>query len=189
MHVLRIKRDEDPSNPRAWDNPTKMACRHSRHNLGDAHYRIDPRDSLASARKTIPDTAVWMPLYLLDHSGLTISTKPFNCPWDSGQVGFVWIERETIIQEWGHLVVGNVEGPAQTAALKCLEADVAVYNQYLQGDCWGFELVSIETCMSCGNSSETLIDSCWGFYGDDPKTNGMLDHIPEGLEYTIEKEN
>lgn len=36
-----------------------------------------------------------LPIYMYDHSGLTISTGPFSCPWDSGQVGIIYIEKST----------------------------------------------------------------------------------------------
>ena len=33
------------------------------------------------------ENVVILPLYLHDHSGLTMNTSGFHCPWDSGQVG------------------------------------------------------------------------------------------------------
>lgn len=36
-----------------------------------------------------PDVLL-MPLYLYDHSGITISTSEFCDPWDSGQIGFIY---------------------------------------------------------------------------------------------------
>lgn len=40
-----------------------------------------------------------LPLYLFDHSGLTISTSDFNDPWDSGQVGYIYLDKETAMKE------------------------------------------------------------------------------------------
>jgi hypothetical protein len=45
------------------------------------------RDKLAG--EILERTVVVLPLYLYDHSGLTISTSPFSCRWDSGQVGYI----------------------------------------------------------------------------------------------------
>jgi len=42
-------------------------------------------------------------LYLYDHSGITMSTSPFSCPWDSGQVGFAYVDRATVEREWGKI--------------------------------------------------------------------------------------
>ncbi len=44
---------------------------------------------------------VILPVFLLDHSGLAISTLPFGDPWDSGQVGWIYADRNTVIEEYG----------------------------------------------------------------------------------------
>ena len=36
------------------------------------------------------DGMVILPLYLYDHSGITMNTCGFSCPWDSGQVGWIY---------------------------------------------------------------------------------------------------
>lgn len=36
-----------------------------------------------------------LPLYMYDHGGVRLSTGPFSCPWDSGQVGVIWTEGDT----------------------------------------------------------------------------------------------
>lgn len=46
-----------------------------------------------------------------------------------------------------------------------------MYDQYLRGDVWGFRLFEID-----GDDWEE-VDSCWGFYGNDPRLNGMLDNL------------
>ena len=30
-----------------------------------------------------------------------MSTGPFSCPWDSGQVGFIYVEKKKVKEEWG----------------------------------------------------------------------------------------
>jgi hypothetical protein len=39
---------------------------------------------------------VILPLYLYDHGGITISCSPFSCPWDSGQVGWIYADYDMI---------------------------------------------------------------------------------------------
>ena len=92
--TLRIVQDEDPVNPRLdFDNLGKMICFHKRYNLGDEH-NIDPVDfngwdDMAVHLTKAHDAAVILPLFLYDHSGITLQTSPFSCPWDSGQIGFI----------------------------------------------------------------------------------------------------
>jgi hypothetical protein len=102
---------------------------------------------------------VWLPLYLYDHGGITMSTGPFNCPWDSGQVGFIYMSREDVAK---HFPTAGEEG-----AIKRLESEVEVYDQYLRGEVFFFVL-------EVDGEEE---NSCEGFYGDDWRTNGIADHV------------
>ena len=110
-------------------------------------------------------TYVILPLYLHDHSGITMSTGPFSCPFDSGQVGYIVCDNETIHRDFN----SDME-----LAEKSLEAEVALYDQYLSGDVYGF-IVEEKVCDDCDTWKE--IDSCWGFFGSDVRTNGMEEHL------------
>ena len=44
------------------------------------------------------DGMVILPLYLYDHSGITMNTCGFSCPWDSGQVGWIYADKAMIEQ-------------------------------------------------------------------------------------------
>lgn len=123
-----------------------------------------------------------LPLYLYDHSGLSMSCSGFSCSWDSGQVGYIYCTAEHAVAECGSL----------DKARKCLQAEVTTYDQYLQGDVWGYvveESRHISTVRTVDGIQEEpeeseeweCVDSCWGFYGDDPFNNGMAEHIPEEL--------
>jgi hypothetical protein len=154
--IIKIRHDDDPLNPRTdWDNAGKMVCWHSRYTLGDEQPSCDPQEYLAD----LPEGTVILPLYLYDHSGITMSTSGFSCQWDSGQVGFIYATPEVIDKEW--------EGDREKAT-EYLEAQVKVYDQYLTGDVWGFETyLEGEKCECCGHTSEPEpSDSCWGFFGD-----------------------
>ena len=36
-------------------------------------------------------------VYKYEHGGIALSTSPFNCPWDSGQIGYIYMLKD--IQE------------------------------------------------------------------------------------------
>lgn len=119
-------------------------------------YDMDKWETEHSVRDNI---AICLPLYLYDHSGLTISHGSFSCQWDSGQVGWHYMTKEDLDKEFG----GDIErGQA------CLEAELKIYDHCLTGNVWGF-IVEDEA----GND----VDSCWGFYGDDLEETGILDNI------------
>ena len=97
----KIELYQSEGDSRDWDNYTKLICFHGRYNLGDKHeYNhndYDGWDEMEQAILRKEKDVVWIsPLYLYDHSGITISTSPFSCPWDSGQVGFAIVTKRDI---------------------------------------------------------------------------------------------
>ena len=125
--------------------------------------------------EALQQVAIIVPIYMYEHSGMTISINPFSDPWDSGQVGFYFMTKGRAWHEWGY----PLTKARREKAIKCLEAEIAAYDQYLTGDVWGFQIIDAE-------DKET--DSCWGFYGDDIKTNGILDHLSEEDRALVLKE-
>lgn len=116
---------------------------------------------------------VLMPLYLYDHSGLSISTESFHDPWDSGQVGFIYISNEDALQKF---TLRQSERPMMNDEFRekmkdLLQNEVTLYNHYLQGDSYGYTLFK--------NGEET--NSCWGFLGD-------LDSMIDEIEYELPEE-
>jgi len=160
MLMLKIEPDTNPLNPRTdFDNCGKMVCFHGRYTLGDAHdidFRAfdgweDMRDHLIKDR----DAVVILPLYLFDHSGITMSTSPFGCRWDSGQVGFIVMDRETLLKEApGHPKI--LTSKAKAWATHYLHSEVRVYDHYLTGDVYGYIIED--------EQGET-VEACWGFFG------------------------
>jgi len=156
--TMKIERDPDPLNPREeWDHLGVMVCFHRRHNLGDAS---ELRAGNFSGWEEMEDrlrkhgAVIVLPLYLYDHSGLTMRTWPFSCPWDSGQVGFVYATREAILGAYNRQ---RLSQKLRDKVERCLRAEVEAYDQYLRGDVWGY---TVET------ATGEHLDSCWGFFGE-----------------------
>lgn len=185
---LEIYQHDCPENPRNWDNLGKMVCFHKRYSLGDEH-NINPENfSIWNEMKRYLvnklDAAVVLPLYLYDHSGITIRTYPFSCPWDSFQVGFIYATRRAIREYYGvNLITKKVKERVEN----CLIGEVETYDQYLRGDVYGYVLKSVSP-LDDGCISEDEIDSCWGFYGDDWRNNGIFDYVEGKFEDWVEVE-
>lgn len=170
-YTIFVKQDDSPMNPRTeWDNITKMCCFHKRYELGDKEpgFREDDFGSWEALEKAIilqEKPMAILPLYLMDHSGLTIKTSSFNDPWDSGRVGFVWITKKEYFNNWS-AKDHRISKARLKRAYEILEQDVRVYNDYLTGSCYGYEVEDPEG---------EPIDSCWGYY------------LSEGEKYNDEK--
>ena len=166
-HTIKIFHDTDPMNPRDWDNLGTLICGHTRYNLGDSNGFCDARDflldlcglgetsdlSVDQLVKRVEKQAVILPVYLYDHSGLAMNTTGFHCPWDSGQVGFVYATLETIRKEYD---VRRVTAALREKVAQVLKQEVDTYGDYLSGNVYGYVV----------EKGDDEIDSCWGFIGD-----------------------
>lgn len=187
--VLKIIMDDSPESPREWDNLGTMACFHRRYDLGDKDHGVDHRDfsSWSEMEEYIKKelrACIVLPLFLYDHSGITISTSPFSCRWDSGQIGFIYITREKILEEYGGK---RVSAKLKKRVTEYLIGEVEVYDQYLTGDVYRFVLEEKAECDCCNSVEYKHIDSCWGFYGSNFKENGIADHIPAAYKYLLDE--
>lgn len=165
--------DENADDPRSWyDHIGKMVCMHKRYKLGDE--QLNPNDfdcweQVGNYLMEECDAKVILPLYLYDHSGITMSTGSFSDRWDSGQVGFIYVDRATCIREFGEkFSVADIE--------KELKEEVEEYDNYLTGQVYWYRIFEkeeyVETCPHCNEiirkeDEEIEIDSCGGFYGLD----------------------
>ncbi len=141
--------DDDPTSPREGTNLCHMVCAHRKHNLGDEQRREGETEE--ELRERVPGILAVLPLYLYDHSGLTINTTPFGDRWDSGQVGWAYVTRE--LAE----VCGCVGDDWTEEKLEeSIRGEVGEYDKYLRGDVYGYVVTE-------ANGEEK--DSCWGFIG------------------------
>jgi hypothetical protein len=148
---IQILQDLDAFDPRReYDHLGTMVCWHRRYNLGDKHNFSSPEDL---------NQAVYLPLYLYDHSGITMSTTPFSCQWDSGQVGWIYVTKAEIRKEFGKKWTTK-------KIQEILRAEVEEYDRYLTGDVYGYIITDDET----GEE----IDSCWGFYGEEAANEAAI---------------
>jgi hypothetical protein len=126
---------QDFDNPRSWDNLGTMVCFHNRYDLGDNHHynhnNYNGWDEMKNSITKEEDVAVILPLYLYDHSGITMSTSPFSCRWDSGQVGWTFVSKKKIREEYG---VKRISKELIEKVTEMLEGEVRTYDMYLTGE-------------------------------------------------------
>lgn len=170
-YTIEIHYDTDPISPRQDSNIGKMICSHSRYNLGDKHdYRHDDYGSWEELEKQLVKdfkNDLILPLYLYDHSGITMNTTGFNCRWHSGQVGFIIVDRKGLEECCG---IKRIKKSDREKILKWLEGEVRVYDQYLTGDVYGYVIT---------DEDGDELDSCWGYYGEEyaiEEARGIIDY-------------
>jgi len=176
---LTIDLDSDPINPRGNDNMFTIYCDHKRYDLGDKKDVKPPSycycwEQVKAFLIREKNAVIIEPIYMYDHSGITISTKPFSCKWDSGQIGFIYVSREKLLEEYN---CKRITKKIRETAMQVLEAEIKEYDQYLTGDVYFFELLDKRT------NEE---DSCYGFFGSNIFENGMSDYLSDECIESLE---
>ena len=135
---------------------------------------IDDLKELLAEQKDI----IILPLYLYDHSGISISTGSFvgravHAEWDSGQVGYIYADHDDILNNFGEITPDTIH-----RAKECLEGEVEAYDAVLRGDCWGYRTYIYSQEM----------DSCWGFLGDiDDIKKDISSCLADGWNQLVDK--
>lgn len=177
----KIVQEDGPESPREWDNLGVMACWHRRYNLGDEQPKCEPSEY----QDDLPEGSVILPLYLYDHSGITMSTSGFSCPWDSGQVGIIYATPDKIRENFS---VTEITDEIREKVTACLRSEVEIYDHFLTGNVWGFVIERSDECDCCHHVEWESVDSCWGFIGDDAKDvlDAMKEHVDAEYHAALE---
>jgi hypothetical protein len=184
---ISIEQDDCNESPREWDNLGTMACWHRRMNLGDVkethryspiewmiheliyNYEAQipyPKDSYCEDWLCEDDERVYkyfdkfyvkLPIHVYEHGGITISSGGFSDPWDSGQLGFIYVSKEKALKEFSQKKWSK---KLEEKVIRILDGEIETYDQFLTGDVWGYNIYRPED-EDCDDS----VDSCWGFYG------------------------
>jgi hypothetical protein len=157
---ITIWQDQDAMSPADWGGPDDVALLVTEH----SRYKFSGHKA-----EDVPAGWVAIPVYMYEHSGVTISVNPFGCRWDSGQIGNVWYDPTA---EHGEEIARGV---------------VKEWDQYLTGEVYGF------TIEPEGDDPLGLISehSCGGFYGswkdclEEACSEANTDHMPRSSYPTL----
>lgn len=176
--VLEIHHDAYAESPREnQENLGTMIYGHRRYVLGDERITEGSMEDYLANRGLDPARVVSLPLYLYDHSGLAMSTTPFSCPWDSGCVGAILVSYDKIEQEYGDTSEETIE-----KVKEYLRNEVAEMHAYLAGEAYSMRAFQAKGPEGSDEEDEPIneqdVIDCSGFLGTDPRTNGMIHHLP-----------
>lgn len=173
--TIEITQSDGLESPREDDNLGTMIHWHPNYILGEKQYnRRDfsgPMGSLEAELGSKIKTAIYLPVYLYDHSGITINTTGFSCPWDSGQVGWIYVTRETLKKE-------GLNNRTDEEIKDMLRGEIHTLDQYITGEVYSFYCSDPDT--------DECIDSCCGFYGD-PEESGLMEEAKGAIDYYLEQ--
>jgi len=166
VFTIKIRWDEDPQgcNPRCDDNLGVLSWWHRRYDFkedrdGKQLWReIDREGESENYGEPVHEDdlrrsdLIYLPVYMYDHSGITVNTGGFHCPWDSGQLGWIWCTKEAARLTWPNTKDEQLVALAEDR----LRAEIKSWDLFLTGQVYGYEVWL----------DGELVDSCWGFLGD-----------------------
>ena len=155
--IIEVHHDEDPMSPRDWDNLGTIIVWHRHYTLSDkevAKRWKEPQDFRDWLEEPEQKGTILLPVFMYDHSGVALNTTGFSCPWDSGQVGFIYVTKADVLKDFG---VTEITPEIQTKVEVCLRQEIETFSNYVGGNCYGYVVKD-------PNGEE--VGSCWGFIGD-----------------------
>lgn len=157
---INIYYDESPMHPRTdFYNLGTIYTAHRRYQPEkdfDKHFSIDEvfDGKIGNFRESFLQKHVALPIYLYNHSGITISTRPFSCPWDSGFFGIIAVSLENVRKEYGWKTVTQKR---REEIEKYLLGEIEELDNYYTGEVFRYKVIE--------ESTGEEIDSCSGFSG------------------------
>lgn len=180
-YTINIEQDYDSGfNPRYdHDNLTVMACFHKRYELGDKDHGIrsdDYRswDEMEKAIVKVFNPVIILPMFMFDHSGLTVNTTGFACPWDSGQIGFVFVPKAKAYETY---MTKRITPKIKETIKQITKGEVEDYDHYLRGNIFAFDIE---------DANGEHVESCCGYIGD--YEDACLPDAKEMIDSLIERE-
>lgn len=97
-----------------------------------------------------------MPVYKYDHSGVAFSTRPFSCPWDSGQVGYIIADKNKIRKEYK---VKRVSKKLVSKVEKILTSEIETFSKWANGECCFYDVYTVQNLDKLlGTGNELTLD-------------------------------
>lgn len=139
-------------------------------------------EAAADVVTLVQDDVAILPLWLYDHSGLSMScgkrSHPYNDPFDSSAIGWITVSKADAVSALG----ANEENWREKAE-ECMRSDVDIYDRWLNSDVWIAALY-----MAPGRREPISGDDDWdeddvtgGFYGDGLISSGIAEYVGHGL--------
>lgn len=192
--IGRLTMDIDgfPESPREWDNVATIVSKGGDWDISDNGWRMDPEEFAEFLHKELDDKCpevkdlkyiksivncesaknyiMCKPIYMYEHSGQTISLRPFGCRWDSGCCGYIFVFKDKILKEFPDTNNDNWRNKAE----EVIKSEIDIYDDYIRGDVYGYcleeghtiEHKDLVTGAIWTSTEYETVDSCYGFYGD-----------------------
>lgn len=182
-YTIHVYRDEVAENPRnSWDHDSLFFNNSRRRTFENGERSITEAvdEELENVSEKFDACYIWVPVYLYEHGGMSVSTTPFGDRWDSGLFGLLAVDKDKVRKQrhWKFLTEKRIDEIKDS-----LRSEVKEYNQWLTGEVYGYE-ITIE-------DDDEVVNSCWGFFGDytDYDENPLMETAMGEIDYLLRLAN
>lgn len=155
----------DTESPREWRDGTTFVTDMRRYTSPDEWKGNSLREWLAGEFNcderrlewVMEREAVALPVYTYEHGAVLYRasySNPFNCPWDSGLSGLIYMTKKQIRKEYSCKIVTK---RVREKVIKRLKSEVDVYSDWANGSVYYYRIT---------DKDGDEVDSCYGFIGD-----------------------
>ena len=162
-HFIEIYHDDSAEDPTGGDGwLSTFSHWHRRYTFAKCAERVRCSTLMESIPQLKDELGVSIPVSMLDHSEITLWEGAGAHPtdsrgWDSGQVGFLWTDKDRIRQHLGYeLTAETVEKVKEQ-----LRQELKVLEAWVSGKCYGYS-----TRDQGDEGPGDRLDICFGFVGD-----------------------
>ena len=135
---------------------------------------LETREFFNKYKEKLDKYYIMLPLYLYDHSDITMNTTGFSCPWDSGQVGWIYADL-SMMRDLGY-DWKIITAKRKAEILKRLKAIVGTYDNYLSGAVYGYQIES---------PGGFEAGSCCGYFGNNNESSGLMSDAKSDIDFYL----
>ena len=187
--------DPDADNPRDCDNlGTILISPDKSHWIANRDVAVDTSipfgnspyehwDNLRREQLKLKKSAIAIayPITKYQHGEIFLQLG-YKSGWDYGVVGFVYITKETLREEYG---VDRITKSVIARAESCLQSELNMLTAWLNGECYGWQIKEYALTDDGLDWEEVdTLDNCWGYSDKEQALGDMKDMLSHCLSHT-----
>lgn len=160
-YKVTVRYDDTAESPREWDNVCDIITFSTQVHIKEGVYK--DMEASQFMREVEPKMDFFIsPLYMYNHSGISLSLSPITCDWDTSKIGWVYVTLDRFKEHYFDDYTGSEEQKKKLT--DAINGELSVFNDYYAGNVFYFTLEKKVTCQCCDHVAYSDIDSVGGYY-------------------------
>ncbi len=170
-YPVKIYLEDWTENPREWADSSTLCTAHRNYGFGGVALSHTCTSLHDAFRHHLQDEGlterdiICCDVYLYEHSGIALSTAPFSCSWDSGQLGYIYEKRSDIRAEFD---VKRISPQLEQIIFDRLDSEIETLGYWANGEVYYYEVEG---------------EICGGFFGSDHEASGLIESATDTINW------